>query len=213
MRNNIIALIVFVVFVGSVLTLGYVVSGDDPALHSRNSQPQYGNLNAGKVVRQGQDDKLALSQYESSMPSAGSSVSGYTMPDIHRSQGSSGPLYAGSQGMLNSYGGGQSSQSGTGSIGGTGGRNGNAGVAGSSNAGSGSIAGVTTINRKRNTSPSLATTPNSTDQPMTTQDKDYQLQAVNEDPDDPFWTPVGELPIALLLLFAGIYCRRAKRQK
>ncbi len=218
MRNNIIAIVIFVGFIATVFGIGYAVSRDTMPMHMGHV-PNISTAGGMSVSRDGVDDALALQQVSTepfSRVSAGY-VSSKT-PSLQLQGGSAGgggTLYTASSQRLNAYGSGGSSGNSSNSSGTK--QNNVSGGSGYS-----SIAAITHNKRDRNIrSGQLAETPiteipNSYDEATLrafgegSDDDDDKPGGSGGHNDDPFATPIGEIPLALIALFSAVYASKRK---
>ena len=211
MRHNIIAIFVFIGFIATVFTLGYVTSRDTMPMY-RGHIPNINTAGSCSVDRfSGADDNLAVQQHPTTIGrSAGNGYvgnSGSTPATMSNGGYSAGGLTTTSSQMLHSTGGG-------GSVGGLGGGS----SRGNSVTASPSGGSLSTI-------PSLALSRNRREQTNELQQSEFQSLALydvdnprlgdwgGDDPEPgdqpgPYENPVGDVPIVLLLLLAAAFVGR-----
>ena len=208
MRHNIIAIFVFIGFIATVFTLGYVTSRDTMPMYIGHT-PEINTSGSRSVDRfSGADNNLAVQQHSTTIGrSAGNGYvgnSGSTPATMSNGGYSAGGLTTTSSQMLHSTGGG-------GSVGGVGGGS----SRGNSVTASPSGGSLSTI-------PSLALNRNRREQTNELQQSEFQSLALydvgnprlgdwgGDDPEPgdqpgPYENPVGDVPIVLFMIMIGAY--------
>ena len=203
MKHNIIAILVFIGFIATVFTLGYVTSRDTMPMYSGHT-PQINTAGGQSVDRRSGGDGLSVSQISREPVSrATGGYGGTSVSSMHNGIGSgttgNGLNTLSSSQTMHGYGGGSTASS--------------AGVSNSkssgnllSNSGAGGIGSFSLAKNSRTPSErqaeemGLALADGYAPTALRGDDEEWP-----DDWEDPFKTPVGDVPIALIITMIGTY--------
>lgn len=215
MRHNIIAILVFVGFIATVFTLGYVTSRDTMPLYQGHT-PQINTAGGQSVDRfSGMDQGLNTpSMQPVTINTQGGSYNGSGSTSEIGTSGNYGggyTMHTTSSQSLHSVGGGGTSGGGS-SNSKTAANNGTNSTIG----GSFSVSPSLSFNRRNKENMSIT----ADDYINTMHDQDYTLELAGGSgsggpgiPDDPFPTPVGGVPYLLTLILSVLYAIRSYRKR
>ncbi len=219
MRNNIIAIVIFVGFIATVFGIGYAVSRDTMPMH-KGHVPNISTAGGMSVSREGVDDALALQQV-STEPLSRTSSGGYGGNSEWRvangERGAAGGLRSSSSQRRMSYGGGGTSSGTIGSSSGGGKKVGNNSVGGSYGGG---ISSIAYSRRDDKNSGVLSKAPSELAVLDIREYNNPRLDGFNDSNDGepgegdrpgPYENPVGDIPWLMIVLAAAAFIKSATR--
>ena len=204
MRHNIIAVIVFIAFIAGAWFAGYKIS-DNQTPFAQYSEPQYGQTTYRETARTTNNDFAPLQTNRpttTSKPTTTSRPTTNYQPTQITSSSYNLTINQTSGSQTRSYGSGQNITT-----------NSSGGNSGNTSNPTGSPTAIIHRLPQQTTIKTAANQLNT--QQIETADHLYSLHAAdeNDDPGDPFREPVGELPLALLLILTALRCHKTYRTK